>query len=60
MPASLIHLLRKRIGIKLTLTLVGFVAITLLIAGLYLNRALERLAVEGLEARLATAAQLLH
>ncbi len=60
MPVGLIHLLRKRIAVKLTLTLVGFVAITLLSAGLYFNRALQRLAVEGLEARLATAAQLLH
>jgi len=58
--SQLIHWLRKRIALKLTLTLVGFVAITLLIAGPYLNQALERLAVEGLEARLATAAQLLH
>jgi two-component system phosphate regulon sensor histidine kinase PhoR len=57
---SLIHLLRKRIAVKLTLTLVGFVAIALLIAGLYFNRTLQRLAVEGLEARLTTAAQLLH
>jgi two-component system phosphate regulon sensor histidine kinase PhoR len=54
------HLLRRRIALKLTLTLVGFVAVTLLIGGFYLNRALERLVVEGLEARLATAAQLLH
>ncbi len=60
MPAGLIHLLRSRIAVKLTLTLVGFVAVTLFIAGLYLNQALRRLAVEGLEARLATAAQLLH
>jgi two-component system phosphate regulon sensor histidine kinase PhoR len=60
MPVSLIHLLRKRIAVKLILTLVGFVAITLLSAGLYFNRAMQRLAVEGLEARLATAGQLLH
>jgi two-component system phosphate regulon sensor histidine kinase PhoR len=56
----MIQLLRKRIAVKLTLTLVGFVAIALLIAGFYFNRVLERLAIEGLEARLATAAELLH
>ncbi|MGH7324058.1 MAG: ATP-binding protein [Candidatus Rokuibacteriota bacterium] len=60
MLAGLIHRLRRRIAVKLTLTLLGFVALILLIAGLYLNRALERLAVEGLEARLAGAARLLH
>jgi two-component system phosphate regulon sensor histidine kinase PhoR len=60
MLRHLVHWLRKRIALKLTLTLVGFVALTLLIAGLLLNRALQRLAVEGLEARLATAGRLLH
>lgn len=60
MVAELIHRLRRTIAAKLTLTLLGFVAFTLLIAGLYLNHALERLAVEGLEARLAVAARLLH
>jgi two-component system phosphate regulon sensor histidine kinase PhoR len=60
MLASLIHRLRRRIAAKLTLTLLGFVAITVLVAGLYLNHELERLAVEGLEARLAVAARLLH
>jgi two-component system phosphate regulon sensor histidine kinase PhoR len=57
---ELIHRLRRRIAAKLVLTLLGFVAVTFLIAGLYLNRALERLAVAGLEARLAVAARLLH
>ena len=56
----MIHLLRRRIGVKLTLTLLGFVAVTVLAAGLYLNHALERLAVESLESRLETAAALLH
>ena len=55
-----IGLVRGRIAVKLTLTLVGFVAIALLAAGLYLSRALDRFAVEALEARLATAARLLH
>ena len=33
MPAGLMHLLRRRIALKLTLALVGFVAVTLLIGG---------------------------
>src|SRR5216684_1965443 len=57
---GLIRAVRRRIAVKLTLTLLGFVAITVLAAGLYLNHALERLAVESLESRLATAAALLH
>jgi two-component system, OmpR family, phosphate regulon sensor histidine kinase PhoR len=56
MLARAIHLLRSRIALKLTLTLVGFVAVTTLMAGLYLRRGLERVAVESVEARLATAA----
>jgi two-component system phosphate regulon sensor histidine kinase PhoR len=52
-------LIRRRIAIKLTLTLVGFVAISVLAAGLYLNRALHGLAVDALEGRLAIAARLL-
>lgn len=60
MTAGVVQLLRRRIAVKLTLTLVGFVAVTLLIVGLYVNRVLERLALEGLEARLTTAAELLH
>ena len=57
---SLVHTLRRRIALKLTLTLVAFVAITTLAAGLYLNRSLEAFAVESLEARLAIAGGLLH
>ncbi len=56
---GLVRLVRRRIAFKLTLTLVGFVAIAVLAAGLYLNRALERLAVEALEARQAAAASVL-
>ncbi len=55
-----IHVLRRRIAVKLTLTLLGFVAVTVLAAGLYLTRALERLAVESLETRLATAGALVQ
>src|SRR5882724_2965543 len=51
---------RSRIAVKLTLTLVGFVALSMVAAGLYLNRALEAFAVDALEARLITAARLLH
>jgi two-component system phosphate regulon sensor histidine kinase PhoR len=57
---GLIRALRRRIAVKLALTLLGFVAVTVLAAGLYLNHALERLAVESLESRLTTAAALLH
>ncbi len=60
MLARAIHLLRSRIALKLTLTLVGFVAVTTLVAGLYLRRGLERVAVESVEARLATAAAVLQ
>ena len=55
-----LHLLRSRIALKLTLTLVSFVAVSTLMAGLYLSRGLERVAVEAVEARLATAARVLH
>ncbi|HZF05719.1 MAG TPA: HAMP domain-containing protein, partial [Patescibacteria group bacterium] len=51
---------RSRIAVKLTLTLVGFVALSMVAAGLYLNRALEAFAVDELEARLVTAGRLLH
>ena len=59
MLSQLTLAIRHRIAVKLTLTLVGFVAISVLGAGLYLNHALERLAVESLETRLATAGTLL-
>jgi two-component system phosphate regulon sensor histidine kinase PhoR len=60
MLRGLLRLVRGRIAVKLTLTLVGFVAVSTLVAGLYLRQALDRFAVESLEARLATAARLLH
>jgi two-component system phosphate regulon sensor histidine kinase PhoR len=60
MLRRLIHAVRRRISAKLTLTLVGFVGLSLVVAGLYLNRALEDLAVQALEARLGTAARLAH
>jgi two-component system phosphate regulon sensor histidine kinase PhoR len=51
--------LQRRIAVKLTLTLVGFVAVILAAASLYLNRKLESFAAESLEARLTTAGRLL-
>jgi two-component system, OmpR family, phosphate regulon sensor histidine kinase PhoR len=63
MPGAVRHLARfvqGRIAVKLTLTLVGFVALTSIAAGLYLSRAFDDFAVESLEARLATAGRLLH
>jgi two-component system phosphate regulon sensor histidine kinase PhoR len=56
---GVLRLIRGRIAIKLTLTLVGFVALTMLLVGLALNRSLESFAEESLEARLRLAAQLL-
>ena len=50
MPARLTHLVRARIAVKHILNLVGFVAVTTLAAGLYLTRALDRFAVESLQA----------
>jgi two-component system, OmpR family, phosphate regulon sensor histidine kinase PhoR len=60
MPRRLVHVLRRSIALKLTLTLVGFVAVIVTVAGVYLNRALETVAVEALESRLVTAGRLLH
>ena len=60
MPGRLSHFVRSRIAIKLTLTLVGFVALTMAVAGIYLNHALETFAAESLQARLELAGRLLH
>lgn len=60
MIRAVAHFIRRSIARKLTLTLVGFVAVTMLAAGLYLNHALEALAVDTLEARLAGTGRLLH
>src|SRR5439155_1079655 len=57
---AFVPFLRRSIARKPTLTLVGFVAVTTLLAGLFLNRALERFAVETLEARLASTGRFLH
>ncbi|HEX3178964.1 MAG TPA: ATP-binding protein [Methylomirabilota bacterium] len=57
---GLVSALRRRVSLKLTLTLVGFVAIVLAVAGFYLSAALESFSERTLEARLATVARLLH
>ncbi|HXV93839.1 MAG TPA: ATP-binding protein [Pseudonocardia sp.] len=60
MLQRLARFVRGRIVVKLTLTLVGFVAVSTLVAGLYLGRALDRFAVTSLEGRLVAAGRLLH
>jgi len=57
---ALLRLIRRRIALKLALTLVGFVAVSSLIAGLYLARALDQFATESLAARLTTFGAVLH
>ena len=52
--------LRRSISLKLTLTLVAFVGVSVLAAGFYLGHALERAAVESLEWRLASSGRVLH
>jgi two-component system phosphate regulon sensor histidine kinase PhoR len=58
--AMLLRAIRRSIALKLTLTLIGFVAISSAVAGLYLNRALEAFAVESLETRLGAVAAVAH
>ncbi|MGH7317553.1 MAG: histidine kinase dimerization/phospho-acceptor domain-containing protein, partial [Candidatus Rokuibacteriota bacterium] len=57
---ALLRAVRRSIALKLTVTLVGFVAVSSLVAGLYLSRALESFAVESLETRLASVAAVLE
>jgi two-component system phosphate regulon sensor histidine kinase PhoR len=57
---ALVRMVRRSIALKLTLTLVGFVAVTSLVAGVYLTRALESFAVESLETRLGSVAAVVH
>src|SRR4026209_1953177 len=49
--AMLLRTIRRSIALKLTLTLIGFVAISSAVAGLYLSRALQALAAESLATR---------
>ena len=55
-----LRFIRRRIALKLTLTLVGFVGISVLAAGFYLNDALGDFAVESIEARLVSVVRLLE
>lgn len=56
----LLRAVRRSIALKLTLTLIGFAAVSSLAAGFYLNRALEAFAVESLETRLGAVAAVVH
>ena len=53
---AIVRAIRRRIAFKLTLTLVGFVGVSMVAAGFFLNHALEEFAVESLEQRLASVA----
>jgi two-component system phosphate regulon sensor histidine kinase PhoR len=53
------RLVQSRIAIKLTLTLVGFVALTMMMLGLALDRALGSFAGASLQARLLTTRQVI-
>src|SRR5262245_4074426 len=57
---AILRAIRRRIALKLTLTLVGFVAVTSLAAGLYLDHALAQFASESLAARLASSGAVLQ
>jgi two-component system phosphate regulon sensor histidine kinase PhoR len=57
---ALLRVVRRSIALKLTLTLVGFVAVTSVVTGIYLTRALEKFAVESLETRLGSVAAVVH
>jgi hypothetical protein len=56
MMRAIVRAIRRRIAFKLTLTLVGFVGVSMVAAGFFLNHALEEFAVESLEQRLASVA----
>src|SRR4026209_2642760 len=58
--AMLLRTIRRSIALKLTLTLIGFVAISGAVAGLYRSRALQAFAVESLETRLGAVAAVAH
>lgn len=58
--ARFVHALRRSIAAKLTLTLVGFAALTMLGGGLYLDRSLDRFAIEALEGRLVVTGRIAH
>ncbi len=56
----MLGIVRRRIAVKVTLTLVGFVALSVLAAGFYLGHALEQAAIDSFEVRLTAAGRLLH
>jgi two-component system phosphate regulon sensor histidine kinase PhoR len=56
----LVHLLRRRIAVKLTLTLTGFTGVSALAAGLYVDRAFEGVALAAAGQRLAAVARVLE
>jgi two-component system, OmpR family, phosphate regulon sensor histidine kinase PhoR len=57
---GLLLFLRRRIALKLTLTLVGFTGLAALAAGLYLNDALHAFAADSLAARLVAVGRVLE
>jgi two-component system phosphate regulon sensor histidine kinase PhoR len=60
MRRRLLFLLRRRIALKLTVTLVGFVALVEVVAGVYLARTLEERALRVLEGQLVALGRVLH
>jgi two-component system phosphate regulon sensor histidine kinase PhoR len=53
-------LVQSRIAVKLTLTLIGFVAVVVIVAGFYLDRRLDAIAIENLTTQLTRQAQLIE
>lgn len=53
-------LVRSRIAVKLTLTLIGFVAVAVIVAGFYLDRRLDAIAIENLTIQLTRQARLIE
>jgi two-component system phosphate regulon sensor histidine kinase PhoR len=60
MLRRLLFMLRRRIAVKLTLTLLGFVAVIAVVAGIYLTWALQERAAQSLEERLVSLGRLLQ
>jgi len=60
MLRRLLLILRRRVTVKLALMLLGFVAVIVAVAGLYLTRALQERAVQSVEERLASLGRFLQ
>ena len=60
MLRRLLLILRRRIAVKLTLMLLSFVAVTVVVAGIYLTQALQARAVRSLETQLVTLSRLVQ